>query len=276
MTQPGPASAAQHATFEMALPRQHGAWSALAASYLLGALGTADPTPATALLVLPLLAAFVAQNTLARWVRLATADRRRPALLRWALGLTVSALLVGLVLVLGFGIDALIPLGALAAGLAGLALWSEWRRRARTAAMEAVGMFALTLAAPAAAVTTRSGLTTHQLGLWLLAGLLFVGSITRVRYLVRDRRQRQGPLEQRLRVAVPALVFHLGGWVVLLALASGEWLPWTAAIAFAPVAAYLLWNVLRRSGRSISVRAVGFTELGLSGLVVIVALLYGP
>ena len=67
-----------------------------------------------------------------------------------------------------------------AAAVGALSLWAERRRKSRTVAMEAVGMLALTLATPAAAVTTRSGLNAHAASLWLLAALFFVGSITRV------------------------------------------------------------------------------------------------
>jgi hypothetical protein len=186
--------------------------------------------------------------------------------------LAVVTLGIGGLLIAGHGLLELVPVGALAGAASLVSLWAESRRKARSVAMEALAMLALSLAAPAAAVTTRSGLGSVAVGLWLLAALFFLGSIPRVRYLVKERRLRSGPLPQRIRAAWPSVLFHLAGLVVLLVLAQRGQLTWTPALAFVPVLLYVLWNVTARSTRGVSVRQVGFTELGLTAVVVALGL----
>lgn len=76
--------------FRLVLPRQHGAWSVLVASFVLGvaALGRLVPE---GLLLAMILCGFISHHAAGKYLMLPDADERRPIVMTWAIGFATCA-----------------------------------------------------------------------------------------------------------------------------------------------------------------------------------------
>lgn len=253
-------------------PRQHGAWSILAAGFLLGMADQEWNLPSL-LGLATVLGGFLARHTMALCLRPARSPSLRSSLLPWAIGYTALASLLGGLLVVGFHRWLLLLWGAPALLLAALSVILERGRRDRTTAGELVGVLGLSLVIPAAAYTSSGILSVQTLGLWALGAIFFGGSVFHVRYLVRRRREACQDWYSRLRAGWPSLACHLVGLAVAWGLSSLRALPSLAPLALLPVTAKVLWTVGRRQAERIHIQRIGFTELAHTLLFVALAIL---
>lgn len=259
--------------FALSLPRQHGAWATLGASFLLGAWGLGTPGWELPVLMLLGLSAFFAREALSRSLRLSSHESRRPPLLYWcAIYLGVAAVCLA-VLLLVLERWWMIPWTLVAALSVGASLLLERARRDRSALGELAGMAAITLLLPITAYGLQGHHPPQLWGLWLLTLVFFWASTLRVRSQTRNRQDRATTLTRRLRAGRHQLGFLLSVFVLVALFVRQGWAPAGALLVLLPSAAGAIWIVLAAEDRPFSVRRIGFTELGQTVLFVLLALL---
>jgi len=259
-----PATAPRRAlTVAALIPRQHGAWATLLLSYTLGVAVAGRLTVNSLLLLVALVAVMPARHGASLWVGFRADDPRRPVAACWtALCLSIAGLALGALLLLS-RLWLLVPVGALAAGAGGVMTLLERRRWDRTLAGEMVGMAGLAVAAPAAAYVSSGAYGPNVAGVWLLASLVFCGSVLHVRHLARPGRAGNA--------GWASLAFHILAVALVAAVARLGLVPSLAFLALVPAAARAAWPVVVPRLTRPSIRRLGFEELAYSALFVVLA-----
>lgn len=248
-------------TWSLTVPRQHGAWSVLLVSFLLGTICQGRISGESLLLFASVLAGFLARHTIALLWRSPRSRHFWPHLLTWAAGYTALALFFGGLLVWGFHRWLLLPLGGIALFFSALSVKLERDRKDRTVMGELVGLVGLCVVIPAAAYVA-SGLFSEQTwGLWAVGVIFFGGSVFHVRYVVRHRQERQRAWPSRLRAGGSSVAYHLAALAIVLALSRYHVVPLLAPLAFLPVTAKVLWTVGRQQEGRIHISHIGYGEL---------------
>lgn len=263
--------------YHRALPREHGAWAALGASFFLGAGTGRVISPEMFVFLLVVLSAFLARSAASAGVR---ASRNRGVLpgriAFWGivdLGVTAG----GAVVLIGvWRLWRLLAFGGAAALVFGISLLLEAKRKDHTPWGEILGMLGLTLVTPAAAYVANRTATAETLELWILAALFFCGSVFRVRYRVRKKKMRIGPLRGRFAAGWPSLAYHGAAVAVLAGIGFIGSLGAGMSLALVPVFAAVAARVFLPSKRIVTVRRVGFEELAQTVVFLAVALLLYP
>lgn len=245
----------------VALPVEHGGWGFLLEPILLGLLLV--PTPAALLVSLSMSAAFLLRQP----VKILLVDLRRERTFartrlagRFALLYTVIAAVgIGLTLYLAGSDWLLPPLLALPLGL--VFLYYDLSQPGRTWQAELTAPVAL--ASGAASMALIDGwYLGPSLALWAVLAARSVPSILYVRARLRLDRGKEPD-----RV-VPVLA-HVIAILVVAELAQLNLLPWLALVPFA-VLLILAAHGLSKRRWMVSVKSIGFTELGLGIFTVLV------
>ena len=250
------------------VPRQHGAWAMLVVPALVGArlaaeLGTLGW--ATATVIGAWLVGYFAFNAASGWLK-APAHRRarwQPAMLSYgaataALGLTTVALAGWTVLYWLVGFAPLVVVALVAT--------AKHRERSLAAGLATVAAACLMLpvvAAPSPLTLGGSPLTPLVAGLTAAMFGYFGGTVLHVKSLIRGRGRR--------RWAIASLFWHLIALVIagMVVGVSGWAWPLLFALALARATVLLVLNQARR----LPTLTIGLIELGLSLLLLVVALL---
>lgn len=247
--------------FTLTIPRQHGAWSVLISSLVLGTAVGGEFGVEGQLLLASAICGFLGRHAGGVYLKLTGTDRRRNKVLGWAAGFTATSLTLGLLLITRYDRWFLLPLGFIVLLFVVMVMLYERRGKDRTTSGELLAIVGLSLAAPAAAYCATGAVAMHILGLWALSAIFFGGSVFHVRHVVRNRREGAGPLAQRLRAGVPSISYHLAGLAAAFCLSATRVLPTLAPLALAPVTTKALWAVARRRQAPVSIRRVGYSEL---------------
>lgn len=203
-----------------------------------------------ALLLVAMVAFFLAHSQLMNWWRLRRTDdaawaaRRVPGLIV-ALGLT--GLIVSVPLLLGPRRPGLLWLAAAGIALAFAALALVHRRRERALPGQLLAALGLTLSAPAAWYVATGALDRVALALWGLAAAYFVGAVCHVRLLIEARAKKKMLTAGLGRLAFSATT--LGTELGLVVLAAGALrlggLSLAALAGFVPLLLQLAMDVVR-------------------------------
>jgi len=261
----------QPSAFLLTIPRQHGAWSVLAAGFILGAIVGGRLGKEGLLLLGALLSGFLARHAVGLLLRPAGSEEQQRKIRRLTLGYVAHALLLGGLLVIRYDRWLLVPLGVVALVLALVSLHLERQRQDRTTVGELVNLLGLSLAIPATAYATSGVFEAATAGWWTLGLLFFSGSVFHVRYLVRKRRESSGPLAARWRAGWPSVVYHLAALGVAAGLSALGTLPSLAFLALLPVTVKALGAVVQRREGPLNIRHIGYAELAHTVLFVALA-----
>lgn len=259
--------------FRQTIPRQHGAWSILAAAVALGTVAGGRVHVGSALFAVCVVLGFLAQHTSELWLKSSGSRKRQREIGYFLLAYALTFFLCGATLLLKYKLWGLIPLAALASGLVALSLILSKVRKARTVPGEIVNVLALALVLPAAAYSTARSYVYPTVGLTLLAAIFFCGSIFHVRYLVRAGRRQAGSARERLREAAASLAYHVLGLLAAGALAIFGLLPAAAPLALVPVTLKAFWAAVRPRRGPVSIKTIGYIELGHTIIFVLLAAL---
>ncbi|MBI3892902.1 MAG: YwiC-like family protein [Candidatus Wallbacteria bacterium] len=246
-------------------PRQHGAWTILAASAALGfAVGGPVRVP-TLFLATAVFCGFLGRQAAETWLGLARGDARRnavAALYLLYLGLCITTGLAAA----AHGLWFLLPIGAAGMSAAAASLLLGRLGRSASLAVDLVGLAGLGLVAPAFEYCTSGELTQRTAALWLLSTLFFAGRPFQVRFFTRHR-AAQSSLSQRLRAGWPTLAYQSFALIAALGLAAATHAanPWLVSLAFLPVAALAAVSVMRGPGSPLPIWKIGCLE-GLQAL----------
>lgn len=223
-------------------PREHGTWAMLLVPWAIGCgvgrgFGAKD-----AILLLAILAAFLAHGQIVGWFRLARAPLADAAGLARArtrgVALAAVALAAGGMLVGAWRLVGLVPFALAGAVLAAAGLALVHRRQERALPGQVLAAVTLALAAPAAHYVARGVLEPAGLALWAVSAAFSLGGVSYVRMKITAIRLRAqlASVSARMAFALPALVVQVGLVAVsLLALRLGG-LSAEALAGFVPVA----------------------------------------
>jgi hypothetical protein len=243
------------------MPAEHGAWVVLTVPLLMMWMAFPPRLVPAVLLVLSVLAAWLAQST-------APAARKgaRGARTWLVLELLVFAA-CGLGLVLGWRLWSLVPLGAAAALFAAVHSWMRGkvikRRLDRSELGELLGVLGLCLTAPAAYVVSTGRLEAPAAAAFAACAVFFGSGVLFVQMLLKRLRARKHPDASRWQVARNVALYH--GVLVVGLLASAALLPARTALlaiaAFVPALGRTLWGLLTvRSSAVPSFKTIGVLE----------------
>jgi hypothetical protein len=246
------------------IPKQHGAWSILIASFILGASLGGKFGVESVLLLLAVLSAFLGRYTASEYLKLPVSDAARKNLFvpLGGLALFLAIFLLGAtLLVIKYSRWFLIPLGIVSFAITALSLYLAKKGKDLTLSGEIINMLGLSLVAPAAEYTSRGIYSLRTFGLWLLGSFFFAGSAFRVRYFTRKRLEAGGEFRERLKAGMSSLIFHIAAFLITFGLTRNNVLPSLAPLTLAPINLRVLWSVGRRYKNPIPIRAIGYIEL---------------
>ncbi|MBI4346716.1 MAG: YwiC-like family protein [Elusimicrobia bacterium] len=240
------------------LPREHGSWALLLVPIALGA-GAAGVRDGGAVALFTALALF---GFLARVPLLALVDGTAPRAGRWlalygGLAGAALALLLGL-----YGRWLILAFGVLALGAMAWTVRLTLARRQMSLANELVGVFGLSLGAPAAHYAATGSLGVEAWTLWALSALYLVGPVFHVKAAVAGHRAALNPamapaLPAALRRAV---AYHAAAIALVVAGAAAVAWPWAAAAPFCLAYAKTV-RLAARSPAKADFRRLGWSEM---------------
>ncbi len=221
----------------IAFPQEHGTWAFLLSPLIIGIAVGKTWTSNTTLLVIGVLAAFMARQPVVILAKIWGKRRPRadlPAALFWMALYGFIAFVAGVILVArGYAF-----LVYLAVPAVFVLLWYLYliRNRAerRQLGLEIVGSGALALAAPAALWVARGHYDPLGWALWLLVWFQSAASIVYIYLRLEQRRWREiPPLVERLRAGWRALLYTTTNMVAVAALGLMGALPAWLWLAYA-------------------------------------------
>ncbi|MDO8748408.1 MAG: YwiC-like family protein [Candidatus Omnitrophota bacterium] len=247
--------------FFAVVPKQHGAWTVLVASFIIGFSVGARFSLEVILLLVSVIAAFLGRGALGRYLYLSPAERRTQGLSAWIMLYFGLFLLSGAWLMFWYKLWFLGLLGIAGIGLAAFSLSLEKDKRDMTLGGQIINILGLSLIAPAAQYCASGSYSLKTLEVWLVCILFFLGSVFHVRFLLRRRLEAAGELGERLRAGFVSLTFHLSALLAVIVLSKLKVIPLFAPLALVPVTLKALWPIIRRNRNPLPVKLIGRLEL---------------
>ena len=247
------------------LPREHGAWGIVLIPFLTAVAIPGRLTPAVGLTLAAVLLAFIARYPLELLLvpelyrRAGSPPRERARRLAWAYGLAAAAL--GVLLVAGWKLYLLLPVGLLAALFFLFHLWAGRRSSDRSWGAELLGTTGLTLSGLAGWIAATGTLNQTGLLVWWLNCVFFCAGIVYVKSRLRSRLAVHRPELQQATHFM--LGFHAAVVVFVLALVYLRWVSPLILLPFGVAAARAGWGA-RRTGQPFALRRLGWSEVALS------------
>lgn len=245
------------------IPKQHGAWSVLAASFVVGAIvgnswGGAI-SPALLIFAVAVVAGFLARHSVSIYLK---SGRALGFVVAWA----SAAIIAVALLIFNYQLRLMLLLCGIFVFAFTVSLILERKRLDREITGEIINMCGLSIVAPTAAYTMTGVLNAESVGLWALCALFFNGSVFRVRYIAARREMK----------AAYSVIYHVAAIVVVTMLSSSNVLPKFAALALIPSAIRAIAPVIREDeSEKPSLKRIGFQELAHTAIFVgIVAIVF--
>ena len=254
----------------IALPQDHGSWVFLLSPLLIGLFAAGAWSPASGLLIIAALAAFLMRQPMSVAIKVLSGRRPRRDLTParfWVLlyGLVGLAALAGLIY-LGFGYLLYLAIPGLGVFIWHLLLISR-RAERRQIGVEVVGSGVLALAAPAALWVGQGNPNPQG---WLLFALVWLQSAASIvyAYLRLDQRVLPALPELRVRLAMGrrALIYTTFNVCFVAALAFGERVSFWLILPYALQWLEVLWGALYQPAVGYKPTRIGVRQLIVSSL----------
>lgn len=252
---------------QIALPQEHGAWVFLLSPLFIGLFAAATFPPASLLLVMAALSAFLLRQPVTVWVKIRAGRRpasELPIAQFWAAlyGLLLLVFTGGL-LYNGYTIILLLALPA--GPVFGWHLWLVSRRaERRQAGLEIVAAGVLALAAPAALWVGRGVYDPAGWLLWMLTWLQSAASIVHAYLRLEQREWKSVPdLAGRLRAGSRALAYTSFNLLVAIALGVIHQTPMLLFVPYLLQFGETVWGTLRPA-QGARPTAIGLRQLLIS------------
>lgn len=216
------------------------------------------------LLLMALLALYMARFSLTQWLRFRL-GRSQQGTLIWLFLYSGLGLLSGSILVLGYGLWALVPMAGLALLSLALYLFLVWKRRDRSSLAELLGVSTLTMSAWASFYTATGSLESTGLVLWLVCFLFFGSSVFYVKMKVetRSRSKNHLTLKQKLVSGKGVVSYQALSLAAILSLIWSGLVPIATVVAFLPITLQRAIGIANLKKKP-AIKRLGFTELGHS------------
>lgn len=261
----------------IALPQDHGSWVFLLSPLLIGLFAAGAWSPASGLLIVAALAAFLMRQPMSVAIKVLSGRRSRRDLTParfWVLlyGLIGLAALAGLVY-LGFGYLLYLAIPGLGVFIWHLLLISR-RAERRQIGVEVVGSGVLALAAPAALWVGQGSPNPQG---WLLFALVWLQSAASIvyAYLRLDQRVLSDTpdLRVRFRMGRRALLYTTFNVIFVAALAFGGWVSIWLILPYALQWLEALWGALYQPAVGYKPTRIGVRQLIVSSLFTVLFIL---
>lgn len=228
------------------LPPEHGGWILLLGPFLLGVIAAAQPNGDLLILLLLMLAVYVARQPLIVLAKALSGRRARsearPALVGIAATGFFVLLLLGVLVLRGYG--DLVWLGVPAIPVLIWQLFLVTRREERQLGIELVGVGTLALGAPAAYWVSRGQMAATGWWLWGLAWLYAAASIVYVYLRLKQRRMKQVPSRQDQWREGRRTILYIGGDILMtLVLAAARLVPLLTPLPYILAGAHFLYGI---------------------------------
>lgn len=253
----------------IALPSEHGAWVFLLSPLLIGLFAARSFTPASALLIIGALAAFLLRQPVSILVKAYSKRRPRsdlPAARFWI----IIYGLVGFLALIGLILQGHIDLLLLALPGIPVFVWHLYlvsrRAERRQPGVEIIGSGVLALSAPAAYWVGIG--EPDPIGWWLFA-LTWLQSAASIVYAYLRLEQRElkaiSDRSTQIRMALRALLYTSFNMCAVIILSSLSWLPQYLFIPYAVQWLETLWGSLNPS-IGVKPTRIGLRQLAVSSL----------
>lgn len=261
----------------IALPQDHGSWVFLLSPLLIGLFAAGAWSPASGLLIIAALAAFLMRQPMSVAIKVLSGRRSRRDLTParfWVLlyGLVGLAALAGLVY-LGFGYLLYLAIPGLGVFIWHLLLISR-RAERRQIGVEVVGSGVLALAAPAALWVGQGSPNPQG---WLLFALVWLQSAALIvyAYLRLDQRVLSDTpdLRVRFRMGRRALLYTTFNVIFVAALTFSGWVSIWLILPYALQWLEVLWGALYRPAVGHKPTRIGVRQLIVSSLFTVLFIL---
>lgn len=256
------------------LPREHGAWAMFIVPLCIGIAAARTVNLATLFFALTAFGFFLLRYPMMLAIKNRAPDARREAI-RWSAIYGTITLIAGALLMIAAQLWLLIPLGALGAISLAFYLWLAARRAEMSVIGEWTGIVGLALGAPGAYLVATNSLDTNALALYILNVLYFGGTISYIKFKVREQPRVVTPnADWRARVWAGrvTIIYHAFAFALIAAFATLGFLPALVTLAFVPALCKAIGGAMNRPAR-LNIRHLGFIELGSSILFAILVLL---
>lgn len=255
------------------LPREHGAWVMLYASFVLGLAVAGKINAAIVLLLIATTAVFVSRESLLIYWR---AHKRRrksqssAAAARLLLVYFLATAASGIALILVYGLYGILFFAVAGAALLVINAWQAAGLEDRTVTGEAIAIAGLTLTAPAAYYVSSGTLNRTALWLWAVSALYFASSVFYIKLRVTALHARK--MDDARRARRQCLSYHSFLLVSLMVMALTRSLSLFVLIAFTPVLVRAFWSLIKPASQ-LNLKRIGIAEIIYSLIFVVFATL---
>lgn len=262
----------------IALPQDHGSWVFLFSPLLIGIFAAGRWTPASAVLVVAAMAAFLARQPASMAVKALSGRRARRDLAPARFWVLVygAAGLAGLAGLIGMGFGYLLYLAVPGVLVFAWHLWLVARRQERRQmGVELVGSGVLALAAPAAFWVGRGAPDPQGWWLFVLAWLQSAASIVYAYLRLEQRVLPTVPTPpERLRMGARALLYTGFNLLLTAGLSGGGMLPALIWVPYAVQFAETVYGALLIPAVGVKPTRIGFRQLAVSSLFTVLFILF--
>lgn len=256
----------------LVIPREHGAWFMLLLSLFIGA-GTARSFGIpTFFLSLSAVALFSGLYSLGEGTKRASAGKeiKREVLSSFIYFILAFVFIAPIFFI--YRLWSLLSLGLMVAPFFGLYLYFIFQRKHRTALGELVNIAGISFPAAASYYVSRGVWSNISLLLWLMTFLYSASSIFYVRLKVKQKAPFVASFGQRFIMAKDLLVYLLFLFASLFMLVITGLIPFIILVAYLPLALKCTFGIFYSSG-AVSIKKIGFYEVGYSALFVLLFLI---
>lgn len=251
----------------LVIPREHGAWFMLLLSLFVGAGAARSFGLPFVFLCLSAAALFSSLYSLGEGTKKASIARemKMEALSSFIYFLLALVFIAPLFII--YRLWSLLSLGLLAAPFFGIYLYLILQRKHRTIWGELINIAGISFPA-AASYYISSGVWTNTTSLlWLLTFLYSASSIFYVRLKIKQKAPFLASPGQRFLLGKSLLAYLLFLFVTLIILTITGLTPFILLVAYLPLALKSLFGIFYSRG-TVSIKRVGFAEIGYSALFV--------
>ncbi len=255
------------------LPKQHGTWFIFVTAYIMAHFVYEPVFSNSCCLFLSMSLLIFAQSGVVFWVKTLRTRRRQDAFLVVASIYFVLASLPAFFLIFVKGYELLLLFGLIVGFLALVSLYLVYTGRELSVEAEVLNITTLSLVVLAVGYIAEGRVTWNMVALWITTSLFYLGSIFRVRYLIRDRKLLSSDLKTRFRTNSKSILYHTVSYLVVLVFVYGGLLPPLMVFAFLPTFLRAVYIVVRRYEKPPAVAKIGWSEVLNSVIFVVLTII---
>ncbi len=259
--------------FVKSLPKQHGTWFIFVTAYTMAHFIYQPSFADSLFLFLSMSFLIFAQSSLVFWVKSIKLKKKDNNYLLLAILYFLLAALPTFKLIIVESHYLLLLFAVVVGAGAILSLYLVYSGKELSVEAEILNISILSTVVPAVGYMAQGKITLDMLSVWIVTALFYLGSIFRVRYLIRDRKLLSLDFQTRLKANLRSLVYHSISYLVVVVMSMDGFLPKLMIIAFLPTFLRAVYIIARRYPRPPAVTRIGWAEVFNSVTFVVLSIL---